>query len=130
MPDFENVPPSFSNLTGRLLSGGVAPRHVRRTIVELQEHYTDLHDDALKRGLSPQDSDEEALSRLGKEDDLIAEVLSKQELRSWASRYPCAVYGLAPTVAGCLLVVVSVLSFALGITAVEMLIEERYLPPV
>ena len=34
----------FASLAERLLRGGVAPRHVRRTIFELQCHSNDLVD--------------------------------------------------------------------------------------
>jgi lambda repressor-like predicted transcriptional regulator len=130
MSKFENMTPRFSNLAGRLLSGGVAPRHVRRTIAELQDHYVDLHEEAVKRGLSQQSAEADALSRLGKEEDLVAEVLAKPELRSWASRWPWAVYGLGPVVMMSAAVVSSILAFAAGMTAGKYITGGRYIPPV
>jgi len=128
MPDFETVLPFFSSLPGRLLSGGVAPRHVKRIIAELQDHYTDLYDEGMKHGLSQQDANAEALARIGKEDDLVAEVLSKQELRSWTSRWPKAIYGIGPVVTAITVFFASLLPFVL------LLVEEEerklYLPPV
>jgi hypothetical protein len=32
----------FDGIRERLLRGGVAPRHVRRTLQELEDHFTDL----------------------------------------------------------------------------------------
>lgn len=115
MPNFENILPSFSNLAVRLFNGGIAPRHVRRTIAELQDHYTDLLEEATKHGLSRPEAEVEALSRLGTEDDLVTEMLSKPELRSWASRWPWLFYGLVPVVTSFAIAVMCVMVVVLGV---------------
>jgi len=38
--------PDFHSLRERLLRGGVAPKHVRRTIAELRDHHADLFAEA------------------------------------------------------------------------------------
>lgn len=121
--------PNFLGLADRLLSNGVSPGYVKRTITELQEHYSDLHDEALKRGLSSEDAKKEALSRLGKEDDLAAEVLTKPALRSWASRWPWAVYGLGPIFAACLSAFVYLLMYVPILIFWKKLIGTGYVTP-
>jgi hypothetical protein len=88
--------PDFAAIRERLLRGGVAPKHVRRTIAELQDHHADLVSEALHRGSGPDDAAAEARQRLGAEETIVAEVLARRELRSWAHRWPWALYGLAP----------------------------------
>jgi hypothetical protein len=88
--------PDFAAIRERLLRGGVAPRHVRRTIAELQDHHADLIAEAVQRGSTREQAAAQASLRLGHDDVLVAEVLDRRELRSWAHRWPWAVYGLAP----------------------------------
>jgi len=88
--------PDFAAIRERLLRGGVAPRHVRRTVAELQDHYADLVSEALGHGSRPDAAAAEARRRLGAEETIVAEVLGRRELRSWAHRWPWAIYGLAP----------------------------------
>ena len=125
----EMVPPTFSYLADSLLRGGIAPRRVRRTVVELQDHYADLYDEAVTRGLSAQDAEQEARSRLGKEQDLIKEVLSQQVLRSWSSRYPWAIYGLGPAFFAIVVAIVPVLIFVLLMDTMTSEQTTVYLPP-
>jgi hypothetical protein len=51
----------FENLLEALLRTGVAPRHARRTILELDCHFRQLVQDALERG----DTEGAPASRLG-----------------------------------------------------------------
>jgi hypothetical protein len=90
--------PDFQLLRERLLRGGVAPKHVRRTIAELRDHHTDLFAEAFAGGCSVENAEREASIRLGDEDSLAAEVLARQELRSWAHRWPWIAYWLTPAV--------------------------------
>lgn len=119
----------FKNLANTLLRQGVAPRHVCRTIEELRHHYSDLCDEEGKVDGSVHTVEKRALARLGREDDLADEVLAKPELRSLASRWPVAIYGLGPVLAMSLGVVCSILFFAGGMTAGESLTGARYIPP-
>jgi len=89
--------PDFHDLRETLLRGGVAPKHVRRTIAELRDHQTDLFGEALSRGCSFEDAEREASMRLGDEDALAAVVLARPELQSWTHRWPWIAYGVTPT---------------------------------
>jgi hypothetical protein len=83
-------------LAERLLRSGVAPRHVRRYLRELRDHYDDAVQDELNRGASRATAEEMAASRLGDPDILIQSALAKPELLSWSRRWPWAVFIFAP----------------------------------
>jgi hypothetical protein len=89
--------PDFHSLRERLLRGGVAPKHVRRTIAELRDHHTDLFSEAFSGGCSFENAEREASIRLGDEDSLAAEILARPELRSWTHRWPWIAYCVTPT---------------------------------
>jgi hypothetical protein len=78
--------PDFASLSERLLRGGVAPKYVRRTVTELRDHFSDVKDEALASGLSHDEAEREASSRLGTEDVIVDDILAKPELQSWAAR--------------------------------------------
>jgi len=78
----------FDRLRERLIAGGVARHHVKRTLAELRDHYDDAIDDGLAQGLSSDDAADAAWRRLGHEDSIVATVLARPELRSLPARYP------------------------------------------
>ncbi len=80
--------PDFASLSERLLRGGVAPKYVRRTVTELRDHFSDVKDEALASGLSHDEAEREASSRLGTEDVIVDDILAKPELQCWAARWP------------------------------------------
>jgi hypothetical protein len=82
----------FEALKLELLEGGVAPVYIARTLLELEEHYTDLQQDALAAGLSREEAERAALAALGSERQIAAAVLSRPELREWSVRYPRVAY--------------------------------------
>src|SRR5215467_5168518 len=86
------------SLRETLLRGGIAPKHVRRTITELLYHHTDLFSEALAKGCSVENAEHEATVRLGDEDSLAAKILARPELRSWMHRWPWLAYWVIPTV--------------------------------
>ncbi len=88
----------FARLNDRLLCSGIAPRHVRRYIAELRDHFDDLVDDAVRGGATRADARAEAQKRIGSEDDLARVMLERPELRALAKRHPWAVFGLGPIV--------------------------------
>jgi hypothetical protein len=96
MSKSKTVPPEFSYLEDKLLRGGIAPNQVKRTITELQDHYLDLFEEAMISGVSVEEAKQEALSSLGREQDLIKQMLSQKNLHTWSSRYPWAIYGFGP----------------------------------
>ena len=88
--------PSFDRLSDRLLRAGIAPRHVRRYVRELSDHFEDLVSEEKAGGAGRELAETRALSRLGNDDDLAEAMLARPELRSLAARYPWAVFGLGP----------------------------------
>jgi hypothetical protein len=88
----------FDRIRERLLRGGVAPRHVRRTILELQTHYADLVTELQSNGHSQAEGEAQAAVRLGSDDVLIASVLVRPELRSWSRRWPWLAFAVLPVV--------------------------------
>ena len=90
--------PRFDRLSERLLTAGIAPRHVRRYRRELSDHFDDLVREEIGSGASRELAETKSLSRLGHDDDLADAMLSQPELRSVAARFPWAVFGLGPLV--------------------------------
>lgn len=78
----------LSGLQSRLLRSGVAPRHVRRIITELGEHFDDLVEHGLGEGLESRAARAAARNALGDLDDVARAVCAQPDLRSWAYRYP------------------------------------------
>ena len=86
----------LDSLRERLLRAGVAPRHVRRYVRELREHYDDALQAELAAGADVARARQAAWARLGSEDDLAQGMLDRPELRSTAARFPKLVFGVAP----------------------------------
>jgi hypothetical protein len=80
----------FEALKLELRKGGVAPVYVERTLLELEEHYLDLEQDALAAGLSRAEAERAARAALGSEQAIATAVLARPELREWSVRYPRA----------------------------------------
>lgn len=80
--------PDFGGLQGHLLRSGLSPRHVRRTITELDEHFDDLVDEAVANGAGVQAAERRALQDLGDLHQIAAVIDERPELRSWAFHHP------------------------------------------
>ena len=78
----------LAGLRQELLSSGIAPREVRRTLTELNDHFDDLYEHALADGCDEGDARQSALSELGDFETFAAQMRARPELRSWAFRYP------------------------------------------
>ena len=90
--------PEFRVFARRLIDAGIAPKHVHRTVHEMRDHYEDLVEAGIDQGLRQTAAHEQALRQLGQVDDLVQQMASHPELKSWASRYPrtaIVVYPLA-----------------------------------
>ena len=85
------MPKVFETLRERLLVAGIAPRHVRRYLAELNDHLADLRAQGLDEAT--------ALARLGTLDDLAKPMVERPEFRSWIARWPGATFLLAPVAA-------------------------------
>jgi len=88
--------PRFSHLALPLLRAGVAPRFVNRTIFELDRHFQDLVAQLRSQGLSLEQGEAEASVRLGSDETILASVLARPELRSWARQWPWMAFAILP----------------------------------
>lgn len=89
----------FESLSRRLVRAGIAPRHVRRLIAELEAHFIDLVAELRSTGLSQAECASQAAARLGTEDALAASIIARPELQSWARRWPWLAFVLLPLLA-------------------------------
>ena len=88
--------PRFDRLCERLLRAGIAPRHVRRYVRELGDHFDDLVREEKAGGAARELAETRAIARLGSDDDLANAMLSRPEMKSFTARYPWAVFGIGP----------------------------------
>ena len=86
----------FDALREQLLRAGIAPRHVRRYIGELQDHFDDLMREEIAGGASQAAAEIRARKRLGSDADLADVMLDRPDLRSMAATHPLAVFAVAP----------------------------------
>ncbi len=78
----------LSGLRKELIRCGIAPRHVRRTVSELSDHYDDLVEEALQDGASRIEAHAHANRKIGEVADIGAAVRARPELQSWAYKFP------------------------------------------
>jgi hypothetical protein len=78
----------FSELKEELLRAGVGPRYVRRAVLEIEAHFSQLLHDELVRGTSDADARHEAYRRLGTNRVLVQGYATRPDLRAWARRWP------------------------------------------
>lgn len=89
-------PELFAELRERLLRAGVAPRHVRRYLSELADHFTDLRAEEERAGRSRPDAEAAARARLGPVDELARAMVEQRQFQSWCARAPWAMFGVGP----------------------------------
>jgi hypothetical protein len=116
----------FGRLRERLLSAGIAPRHVRRTIAELQDHFDDAVRDEQANGYDAETAARLAWRRLGDEDEIVATAAAQPALRSLPARYPRLVFGAGPLLLWLGSVAVTLVLF---VGTVEVLRALSLLPP-
>jgi hypothetical protein len=87
---------SFEDLREALLRTGVAPRHVRRAVLELNTHFHRLVEEGLARGDSEEAARLAARELLGTDQALIERYAGMPELRAWSSRWPAVWFTLVP----------------------------------
>jgi hypothetical protein len=88
----------FETLAENLLKGGIAPRHVRRYVRELDDHLDDLTAQQRAAGYDGEDAASRARARLGDDDGLAQAMLEQPGMRSWPARLPWLVFLLLPPV--------------------------------
>ena len=93
--------PEFSRLLSNLLKAGIAPRHARRAVEELEAHYQDIVEASIEEGASPADASLAARRRLGDLSAVQAAMEAQPALRSWAWHWPRLALFVYP--AACLL---------------------------
>jgi hypothetical protein len=86
----------FDHLHEALLRAGVAPRHARRALTELEEHFRQLVDDGRSRGESVEQAESAAHRLLGADQSIIERFAAQPELRAWACRRPGLVFAAMP----------------------------------
>lgn len=79
---------TFADLRCYLLKSGISPRHVKRTIAELDDHFDDLRLEARSIGLSATDASSFAEARIGEHKLIARNILARTELKLWVYRYP------------------------------------------
>lgn len=102
-----------AHLGEALRRGGIAPRHVRRIIRELDEHRDDLLAELQSQGLPAAENEAEATRRLGSDSAIIASALARSELKSWARRWPWLAFAALPLIALPMLIVVALFALSL-----------------
>lgn len=112
------MPLQLDELRERLLHAGIAPRHVRRYLTELGEHFADLKAEEEGAGRIRAEAESVATARLGSIDSLAATMIAQKELRSWAARAPWAVFGIAPVAIMAGACVVTMFLLWLGMTLI------------
>jgi hypothetical protein len=89
-------PDRFDDLREGLLRAGIAPRHVRRYISELRDHFADLVQEETEKGLTREAAEQAAHARIGSDAELSAVMLARPASRSIMARVPWAVFGIGP----------------------------------
>jgi hypothetical protein len=84
------------NVRERLLREGVAPRHVKRYVMELRDHLADLVDRECNAGLTRPAAEAKAGTILGTESQLVQAMLDRGAPRSVAARAPWLAFGILP----------------------------------
>lgn len=80
--------PDLPALERELLRFGMAPRHVRRIVDEVDAHFDDLVEEAVATGHDRDGAQRRALRRLGEMGDIAVAARARPELRGWAYRFP------------------------------------------
>ncbi|HJR57529.1 MAG TPA: hypothetical protein VJ798_13215 [Rhizomicrobium sp.] len=86
----------FEDLREELLRGGIAPRHVRRYLRELEEHYADLYAAQREAGFDQSDAEIRARALLGEDENLAKAMLEQRDFRAISARFPWLVFPLTP----------------------------------
>lgn len=108
----------FAAVGERLLEAGIAPRHARRAVTELTDHFDDLVAELESQGYARNDAEAEAGARLNT-DALIAAAGARPELRSRLRRWPLASCTVLPLSLYAAYVFGSIMVLVGGITALD-----------
>jgi hypothetical protein len=101
----------FDALSDGLLLRGIAPRHVRRYVRELEEHFADLVSEGMAEGVTRVSAEVMAQGRIGRTEDLIEAMAARKELQSWIGRMPQTMLLAAPPLVLILIMIVQMFGF-------------------
>jgi hypothetical protein len=110
--------PDFKQFRSELLQAGIAPRHIRRTIQELQEHLDDLVAADLALGIDAATAQRSAGREMGELADVAIAMRACPELQCWAYRYPRLAIVVYPL---CCLALLPVIPVIAGVTHAQQL---------
>lgn len=79
---------AFPELKDRLVESGVAARHIRRIISELDDHVEDLYMEARTDGLAREQAMASAIQRIGDQSRIADAIVADPAVRAWVYRYP------------------------------------------
>lgn len=88
----------FHELREQLLRAGVAPRHVRRYLSELADHFADLTEEEQQGGRNVAQARSAALVRLGKTENLAEALVRQRQFQSWCTRAPWVMFSVIPLI--------------------------------
>ena len=112
--------PDFKQFRSELLQAGIAPRHVRRTIMELQEHLDDLVDAQLASGCDAATARRRASREMGNLTGVAIAMRACPALQCWGYRYPRLAIVVYPLTCLALLPVIPVIA---GVTHSQQVIR-------
>lgn len=102
--------PDFKQFRSELLHAGIAPRHIRRTVTELQEHLQDLVAAEIAAGCDAATARHSAGQEIGSLTDVAIAMRACPELQCWAYRYPRLALVIYPITCLALLPVIPVIA--------------------
>ena len=112
--------PNFKQFRSELLQAGIAPRHIRRTMLELQDHLDDLVEAELVSGCDAGTARRRAGVEMGNLTDVAEAMRACPELQCWAYRYPRLAIVIYPLTCLALLPIVPVIA---GVTHAEQVVR-------
>ncbi len=102
--------PNFKQFRSELMQAGIAPRHIRRTLLELQDHLDDLVEAELASGCNATTARQRASHEMGNLTDVAIAMRACPELQCWAYRYPRLAIVIYPLTCLALLPIVPIIA--------------------
>jgi hypothetical protein len=118
----------FESLREALLRMGVAPRHARRAVLELDSHFRQLVQEGLQRGDSEEAARIAARELLGADEVLISRYAGMPELRAWCSRWPAVWFTLVPLISFIALFVAAIAILGLSAELMSAYLHHVHVP--
>lgn len=80
--------PNFRQFRTSLLEAGIARKHADRAVIEMRDHYEDIVDAQIAKGLSRRAAEKVAMRDIGDLEGIAQAMSEYPELRCWALRFP------------------------------------------